>query len=332
MGEAAHRILDEAVFFTGRPAPPRPTGFLRHEEPLSFGPFTVTPLLADHSGYDAYSLLVEAEARRLFYTGDLRAHGRKGALFERLLGRPPPDIDVLLMEGTHVREGASSETGLRTERDVEEACVELFRSTGGMVLVQYSPQNVDRLVTLFKAARRSGREFVMDLYATSPAAATGRTTIPHAGWDGVRVYLPHAQRRKVIEAAEFDRTDRVRAARVYPEQLAARPGEFVMTFRQSMARELAKAKCLEDARAIWSLWPGYLEGPSGQKTRSWLAEREIPLTVEHASGHASVRDLQRLVEALAPERVVPIHSFASDRFPDFFPRVDSRPDGEWWEI
>lgn len=332
MGEAAHRVLDEAAFFTDRSAPPRPMGFLRHEEPLSFGPFTVTPLLADHSGYDAYSLLVEAEGRRLFYTGDLRAHGRKGALFERLVEQPPTDIDVLLMEGTHVREGATSETKLPSESDVEEACVELFRSTAGMVLVHYSPQNVDRLVTLFRAARRSGREFVMDLYAATVAGATGRTTIPQAGWDGVRVYLPHTQRHKVIKAEEFERTDRVRAAWVYAQELAARPGEFAMTFRQSMARELAKAQCLAKARAIWSLWPGYLDARSGQRTQAWLAEQGIPLTVEHASGHASVHDLQRLVEALAPERVVPIHSFAPHRFPDFFPRVESRPDGEWWEI
>ena len=105
-----------------------------------------------------------------------------------------------------------------------------------------------------------------------------------------------------------------------------------MTFRQSMARELDNADCLAGAHAVWSLWPGYLEEPSGQKTQSWLADRGIPLTVEHASGHASVRDLQRLVGALAPARVVPIHSFAPERYPEFFPRVELRPDGEWWEV
>jgi ribonuclease J len=52
----------------------------------------------------------------------------------------------------------------------------------------------------------------------------------------------------------------------------------------------------------------------------------------HASGHAYVPDLQRLVAALAPKRVVPIHSFAGDRFAEFFPRVDRRTDGEWWEV
>ena len=54
----------------------------------------------DHSAYDAYALLVEADDRRLFYSGDLRAHGFKGSLFERLAQNPPRDIDVLFLEGT----------------------------------------------------------------------------------------------------------------------------------------------------------------------------------------------------------------------------------------
>lgn len=61
-----------------------------------------------------------------------------------------------------------------------------------MALVFYSSQNADRLVTLYRAARRAGRKFVIDLYAATIAAATGRDTIPQAGWEGVRVYLPRA--------------------------------------------------------------------------------------------------------------------------------------------
>lgn len=332
MGEAAYRVVREGSFFLHDRFDVECAGFLRDREPMEFGPFTVMPYLTDHSAFDAYSLLVEADGRRLFYTGDIRAHGRKAAIFERLLERPPGDIDVLLMEGTHVREGARPEVTPRTERDVEDACVALCRATAGMVLVQYSPQNVDRLVTLFKTAVRAGRELVMDLYAATVAAATGRDTIPQAEWDGVRVYLPATQRRKVSEVEEFERTDRVKEARIYPEELAARPGELVMTFRQSLARELDKAHCLAGAHAIWSLWSGYLDETSGRETQRWCAERGIPITVEHASGHASIRDLQRLVEALAPDRVVPIHSFAPERYPEFFPRVEPRSDGEWWRV
>jgi ribonuclease J len=56
------------------------------------------------------------------------------------------------------------------------------------------------------------------------------------------------------------------------------------------------------------------------------------MLIHHASGHAFIPDLQRLVSALAPDRVVPIHSFAADRFQDFFPHVVRRRDGEWWDV
>jgi mRNA degradation ribonuclease J1/J2 len=58
--------------------------------PLEFGPFRITPHLVDHSAYDACALEVEADGRRLFYSGDIRAHGRKGALFG---GRKPRNRD-----------------------------------------------------------------------------------------------------------------------------------------------------------------------------------------------------------------------------------------------
>jgi len=332
LGEAACRILREAAFFTGMGLTIDAAGFLRHREAFALGPFRITPYLNDHSAFDAYSLLVEAGSRRLFYTGDLRAHGRKAGLFEELLRRPPQNVDVLLMEGTHVRADTDGTERAPSESDVENACVATFRATEGMVLALYSPQNVDRLVTMYKAAIRADRIFVMDLYTAAVVAATGRITIPQADWDRVRVYLPNSQRAKVIKEQAFERTDAVRSARIFPEEMAARRAELVMTFRMSMARELESATCFAGASAVWSMWPGYLREPSGKALSAFLDRHGIPLQIHHASGHAFIPDLQRLVEALAPQRLVPIHTFAGDRFAQFFPRVQREPDGVWWEV
>ena len=51
-----------------------------------------------------------------------------------------------------------------------------------MVLAAYSGRNVDRLVTLFRAAKRSRSTLVLDLYAAAIARATGRDTSPQAEW------------------------------------------------------------------------------------------------------------------------------------------------------
>ncbi len=332
LGEAALRILREAAFFTRMGIDIAPAGFLRHRRSFVLGPFKLTAYLNDHSAFDAYSLLVEAGGRKLFYTGDIRAHGRKANLFEELIRQPPAGADVLLMEGTHIREEADGTERSATEQEVEEACVETLRRSPGMVLAMYSPQNIDRLVTLYRAALRSNRDFVMDLYAAATTAAPGRGTIPQADWDRVRIYLPRSQRHRVVETQEFERTEAVRAKRIFPEELRERRNQITMQFRFSMRKELEAAGCLDGAQAVWSMWPGYLREPSGQRLRSWLDQHGIPLVVHHASGHASIPDLQRLVQAIEPGRVVPIHSAAGDRFAEFFPRVDRQRDGILWEV
>lgn len=94
IGDSAARILNEAAFFTRGGQGLAPAGFLADGQPLQLGRFKVTPFLVDHSAFDAHAVLVEADGRRLFYTGDLRAHGRKPGTFQRLLDRPPMRMSV----------------------------------------------------------------------------------------------------------------------------------------------------------------------------------------------------------------------------------------------
>jgi len=328
LGEATQRMLMEATFFTSAGAQIAAAGHLADQVPLKLGSFTVTPYLVDHSAFDAYALLVEAGGRRLFYSGDLRAHGRKASLFERLVAEPPQDVHVLLLEGTNIQTGSAQ--ARPSEREIEEQFVELFRATEGMVLSCYSAQNIDRLMTLFRAARRCSRTLVVDLYAATMARATGRATIPQADWDGVRVFVPLSQRIKVKNSREFERIHWLREHRLFPEELAGCANELVMTFRGSMAAELTRAGCLDGARAVWSLWPGYLEEPSGTKLKGWLDEHDIPLSLLHSSGHASEADLQRFATAIHAQEVVPVHTRQATRYADLFANVRERADGEWW--
>lgn len=333
IGEEAARLLEAAAFFSPISRRLDAGGHLRDREPFELGPFTITPYLADHSAFDAYSLLIEADDRRLFYTGDLRAHGRKAALFERLLRDPPRDVDVLLMEGTHVRADPSHDDAtFETEAQLEERFVDLCHRTEGAVVAFGSAQNLDRLVTVFRAAKRSGRTLVIDLYGATVAAAT-RQTIPQPGFAGLRVYVPQRQRVRVKESEQFWRVGDIRPHRVFPEELASDTGRWLFHVPSSTGYELLRARVL-DARgtAVWSLWDGYLAEPSGVRLREALDEHGVTLVHLHTSGHASVSDLRRLVDTLEPAVVVPIHSEAGDRFEELFERVDRRSDGEWWDV
>jgi ribonuclease J len=99
MGEDARRILTQAAPFLPGNWPIPTNGLnLESETPIELGPFKIIPYLMDHSGYDAYSLMIEADGKRLFYSGDFRMHGRKAKLTEKLIANPPKNIDVLLLE------------------------------------------------------------------------------------------------------------------------------------------------------------------------------------------------------------------------------------------
>ncbi|MGI9192970.1 MAG: MBL fold metallo-hydrolase RNA specificity domain-containing protein, partial [Actinomycetota bacterium] len=215
---------------------------------------------------------------------------------------------------------------------VENAMVAEFRSAPAMTLILYSAQNMDRLVTIYRAAKRAGKTLVVDLYTATVAAAAGRETIPQPGFPLIAVYVPIFQRIAVKKAMDFERVKAIKPHRLYVEDLVEQKENLVMTFSMGMVRELDKAGCLEGARAVWSMWPGYLGYPSSDKLREFLAAHDIPLSVHHASGHAYVKDLKRMAEAVTPKRLVPIHSFNTDRFADLFPNVEIQPDGAWWEV
>ena len=331
IGEAAHNIMKAASAYVPDGQAFDDPRFIAHRKRIEIGPFWITPYLVDHSAFDAYSLLVEADGKRVFYSGDFRAHGRKGKLFEATIERPPGDIDVLLMEGTTIGRTGTYE-GFPTEDDLEEEFVRAFRKTEGIHFVWASAQNVDRMVTVFRAARRSDRVLLIDLYTAVVLEATGRDSIPQADWDGVKLYIPHAQRVQIKERGLFEDLARHKANRVFTEHLPDLKERAVMLFRPMMTRDRGAQAVLDGARLSFSMWQGYLKEESTAKARQWLKEQGIPLEVIHTSGHASVADLKRFAAAMSPRILVPIHSFETGRFGEFFDNVVRQEDGVWWDV
>lgn len=331
LGAATLRILQAAAAFVPDTWVPPNTVTFGNGQSLTFGPFTVTPILVDHSAFDAYALLVEAGGQRLLYSGDLRAHGRKSALFESLVRSPPRDIDALLMEGSSLGR-LDAERRFPTEDEIENRFVARFREMTGLALVAASAQNIDRVVSLYRACKLTDRTLILDLYAAEILAATGHPSIPQSDWSNVAVFVPHHQRVRIKRDGRFDLLARHGRQRIYGEHLAALAPRAALLFRHSLLPDLDRAGCLAGAEAIWSQWDGYLRQPRGQALAADLAARDIPLTHAHTSGHASVPDLKRLVAAIAPRRLVPIHTFEPQRFPALFgTSVDIKEDGQWWE-
>ena len=331
IGAAAQRILESASLFTGDNVAFPNVIHLANKRPIGVGPFTVTPFLMDHSAFDSYAVLVEGDGKRLFYTGDLRAHGRKGSLFHRLAANPPSKVDVLLMEGTTLGRADTGE-GFLTESDIETEMVQVFRQVHGMALVWCSGQNIDRLVTVFRACVRAGRQFIVDMYTAEILRATENPSIPQAGWDQIRVFLPTSQKVRIVREKAFAVANRYRRKRIYPEDLKAAASRSVMLFRPSMMRDLETADCLKGAGLVYSMWDGYLKEPRLQSFLEQLGKFRIPIVKCHTSGHAPAKDLQALRNAFSEAVVVPIHTEHPGRFVELFGKAKIHKDGEWWDV
>lgn len=330
MGDAARKIVEVSAFFTPLPSLGQTqTQPYSDRQPIESRPFTITPISIDHSAHDSYCLLIEANGKRLLYSGDLRAHGRKAELFHRLVNDPPPNIDVLICEGTQI--GRDPNFDYPDELSVATRMAELFKDTKGMCLVWCSGPNIDRIASVFEATKGAGRQLILDLYTAEIMRASGDAYLPRPGQDGVMVYLPPSQRTRIIdEGLVKEILGPYYPHRIYPEALAGAAQKSVMIFRPSMYRDLQRAKCIEGARLVSSLWSGYVH--RSHDVLEQMEQAGIKRFHVHTSGHATVEELQMFVDAFPNSRIVPIHLEDREGFGRLSSKVEPRNDHEWWEV
>jgi ribonuclease J len=194
-----------------------------------------------------------------------------------MVSHPPKDIDVMLMEGSSV--GRLPGDGMfETEDDLECVFVDRFERTAGMALVACSAQNIDRVVTVYRAAKRTRRTLIVDAYAAEVLKASGYDSIPKPvrGWSNIAVFIPQSQRVSLKRKGIAPIVDSYRDFRVWPEQLAELASRSVMLFRGWMLKDLEHAGALVGARVFWSQWDGYLRDGAGEMLKEECLARGIP--------------------------------------------------------
>ncbi len=332
MGAASRRIIEAATpFLPGNwPIPAKGWNY-KSGETIEIGPFKVTPFLIDHSAYDSYSLLIEGNGKKIFYSGDLRAHGRKISLFNSLITHPPKNINAIILEGSSIGR-LKDEQQFPTEKEIENQLVHIFSTTAGLAMVHASAQNIDRIVSIFRASKRTGRKLIIDLYTAAVLDATGNENIPKSDWPEVSLFIPQIQRVQIKENKWFDLLKRHSVNRIFIEHLKQVSNKSTLLFRPLHQFDLERGACISGATYIYSQWEGYWERGAYDKVKNWLEKHSIPKHSIHTSGHASPTDLKKLVSAINPEKVIPIHSFMPERYPELFPNVEIQNDGEWREI
>ncbi len=296
MGERAAAVYRASSDYLGKP-PLRIDGFLRSGEAVCVGDIRVTPFLCDHSAFDSYMLLLECDGKRVLYTGDFRSNGRKSfsALLKRL-----DRVDVLITEGTTLSRDAVRPA---TEAELEEIACETLRQTDGPAFILMAATNIDRCVTAFKAARRSERIFLQDVYSAAIASAAG-DGIPNPGtFSGVRTFLTSPTEK------QFGILSR------YPKAKIGRAGiareKFLMCVRPSMTRyleKLSELKPFDGGVLFYSMWNGYKQKPDVAAFLEFMDGKGVRITNLHTSGHADTATIRAMIDDVDPKYIIPVHT------------------------
>ena len=327
------KMMKAGAKFALQPVLPRE----RHREirsgtPVRIGDFTVTAYSVDHSIYGAQAFLIETGKNKILYSGDLRMHGRKPGMHRSLIEAvSAQNIDVLLMEGTHI--GHPGHKGAN-EYQLEEEITGLIKSAPGIALISLSPQHIDRLVGFLRATKKAGRIFVADAYcAYVMDLIASETSIPKpASTEWVKVFFPkfflESYERKQMKAFFSSMSP----ARIEMEEIRSDPSKYVMIFRPNMADSDFGGTLPNRARCLYSRWTGYLEQPEWKSTKAKLDEVGGDLIEVHTSGHIYADDIIDFVGQINAKAVIPIHTFEAERFANVIPNVKRLNDAESFRV
>ncbi len=299
VGEASYKIIKASDNYKNIETI-RPKGFLVHKQSIAVGDITVTPYLCDHSAFDSYMLLCEADGEKILYTGDFRSNGRKP--FQWILEELPKNIDVLICEGTTLsREGYVAQT----EQSLEESAVELFRRKKGPVFVLQSSMNIDRIVTMYRSAKRSGRIFLEELYMAEITSAIGGS-IPNPDFNDVFTFITNPERYEMLSKYNH------KVGKAFISK-----SHFVMCVRSSMLsylKLLSKEMSFEDGALVYSFWSGYKDTDDMKVFLKECKELGLEIVTLHTSGHADKEAIKQLVNKVNPKKLVPVHTENAQEF------------------
>ncbi len=299
--------------------------------PVEIGPFKITGFPVDHSIFGCLAYLIEADGKSIFYTGDLRLHGRKPGMAKSLIeALADRQINAMLMEGTHF---GFPDGNHATEYELEEKIVRHVRDSTGLVLASFSPQHVDRLVAFIRAAKRTGRIFVADIYAAVVLhMICNETGVPSPTEDdSLRIYFPKNFIGTSKEKSMASLVDRFRTVQIGMQEIKDSPSNFLMVYRPSLENDFSgsyppKSVCL------YARWTGYLEFSDWKRTRELLTRNEGAIVEVHTSGHMHAKDIVTFVDQVNPKAVIPIHTFEPNQFREHFPNAVLAKDGKPIEV
>lgn len=301
IGSGAYRIVQAMSEYRGKQLANNVTTY-NNGRAFTVGGIKITPFLCDHSAFDSYMLLFEAGGKRILYTGDFRFHGRKDK--ESLLSRLPKKVNTLICEGTNIGSGKPC----FSESEIENRLVEVMRENDNPIFVLQSATNIDRLVSVYRASKRSNRILYEDNYTALIACAAGGKIPRPDIFKDVIAYTPRPVRGKRKDMLfEFENKLGLRA-------IANGTKRFTMTVRPTMLRyvkKLLSTARISGATLIYSMWSGYKENKDMSEFLDEMRSLGLNILDLHTSGHASAEDIELLKQTVCADEYVTVHTCAN---------------------
>lgn len=253
--------------------------------PFLIGDIQITPFCIDHSACDSYLFLIEADGKRVLYTGDFRLHGVRGNVMDKILDRRIETVDVVVTEGTTV---SRSEHEVVTEWDLQKR-VKTYLQQYKYVFVLCATTNLDRIFALARAVPR-GKYCICDDYQKTLV----ETVSKH--WNGI---------------SSFYEMPKLLSFKYHPPARFAELGGLMFVRANSKFEAIIRQYDPAQSILLYSMWDGYRTKPDSNipeflsLTGTWA---EL-----HTSGHASPDDLRHVIEKADPEIVIPMHTDAPQK-------------------
>ena len=270
-------------------------------EELVIGDIRITPWSIDHSACDSYLFLIEANGKRILYTGDFRMHGFRGKALPKIL-RKIGKVDVLITEGTTL---SRPDKKPMTERELQQKVRE-YMTQYKYVYVMCASTNLERICALSKAVPR-GKYFICDDYQKT------LIELVEQHWGNLSPLYRNLKKT------------------VYGDNIieAMKERGFLMAVRDNHDfRNIISKFDREQSIMLYSMWDGS-RTKSGSTIPDFLnlAGCWEPL---HTSGHASHNDLKMVVDIANPDIVIPMHSDNPDMLQTLCPdtKIQIVNDGE----
>ena len=322
-GEITESILQIMIAFNGDKFDKIDRKFLHFKsgEEVKIKDISITPFLTDHSVPDSYAFLVKADGKTVFYSGDFRTGGRKHHCITRILNAvKKPNILIADCTCIEPREGS-----IKTEEELAKKITETISANSNLpVFAICSAINVDRIVTLYKAARRNKRIFVCDIYTALILWAMGRSgaKVPQITWECVKVLSRDdiAKSQRVLLELFFkklgfqDFRDIIyrKNASITAEEISKNPHKYLLKLNR--VRDLQSACKMAKLLLIYSMWSGYLSSEFDKQGnyKDLMDDPNVIFKILHTGGHSASKDIKRFIGGLAPEFLLPFHTNSQD--------------------